>query len=370
MRAAFRYGLVAALALAAGACVQNSKVLLDEQKAELGRQIFFDTSLSKNSNQSCASCHSPSTGFADPAAADAVTNLGGVSKSSDTTKFGTRNTPAIGYASFSPPAHFDSGVGTMVGGQFLDHRAANLAEQALKPFLNPVEMENASGDAVVTKVMARPYAADFRRVFGDDAFSDKAAAYRMIGEALAEFEHSPVFGRFDSKFDYVRRGRANFTDQEARGLALFNGKGNCAACHISAGNAPLFTDFTNDNIGVPKNPEIPINNPGDPAYDASFSDRGLGAILDNVAFDGRFKVPSLRNVAVTAPYMHNGFFRNLRDVVRFYNTACAAGNPDNWDTPEFTDTQNCRELGDLGLTEDEIDALVAFLGTLTDGYSH
>ncbi|MFO1479368.1 MAG: cytochrome c peroxidase [Turneriella sp.] len=365
MRAAFRYGLIAALALPAGACVQNSKALLDEQKAELGRQIFFDTSLSKNSNQSCAGCHSPSAGFSDPSM-----HASGVSEGSDTSKFGTRNTPAIGYAMFSPPAHFDAEAGTMVGGQFLDHRAASLAEQALKPFLNPVEMANANGDAVVTKIMGRPYAADFRKVFGDDAFSDKSAAYRMIGEALAEFERGTAFGKFDSKFDAVRRGLANFTDEEDRGLALFNGKANCAACHPSAGAAPLFTDFTNDNIGVPKNTEIPINKLGDPAYDASFSDRGLGAILDDTAFDGRFKVPSLRNVAITAPYMHNGFFKNLREVVRFYNSACAAGNPDNWDTPEFTGTQNCKELGDLGLSDDEIDAIVAFLGTLTDGYSN
>jgi cytochrome c peroxidase len=347
------------------ACVQNSKALLDEQKAELGRQIFFDTNLSLNSNQSCGSCHDPSASFADPSM-----HTSGVSEGSDNSKFGTRNTPAIGYAMFSPAARFDAEVGTMVGGQFLDQRVGTLAEQALKPFLNPVEMANANSDSVVSRVMTRPYAAEFRKVFGEQVFADKAAAYIMIGEAIAEFERGPLFGRFDSKFDAVRRGKANFTEQEARGLALFNGKGNCAACHPSAGDAPLFTDFTNDNIGVPKNTQIPINDPFSPAYNASFSDRGLGAVLGDRAFDGRFKVPSLRNVAVTAPYMHNGFFKNLRDVVRFYNSACAPDNPDGWDAPEFPDTQNCNELGDLGLSDDEIDALVAFLGTLTDGYRH
>ena len=161
-------------------------------------------------------------------------------------------------------------------------------------------------------------------------------------------------------------------EQELLGLAVFNGKGNCAACHPSQGKSPLFTDFTNDNLGVPKNASNPfytqsatINPDG-----VNFIDKGLGTTLGDSAFDGRFKVPSLRNVAVTAPYMHNGVFTSLRQVVQFYNSACAAGNPDGWAAAEVAENRNCKELGDLGLADNEIDALVAFLETLTDGYVH
>jgi cytochrome c peroxidase len=350
-----------------GACVHNEQALLDARKAELGKQIFFDTTLSEPPGQSCASCHSPSSAFAAPAS----TMTAGISHGADVTKFAKRNSPSIAYAMFSPPLKFDAAAGTWVGGQFLDHRAATLADQALLPFVSATEMGNTSGDAVVAKIQTKSYAAQFREVFGTNVFSDSAAAYRNVGEAIAEFERSESFNRFSSKFDAYRRGHANLTETELHGLALFNGKANCVACHPSAGNAPLFTDFTNDNIGVPKNAANPfytqsaaINPEG-----ANFVDRGLGATLGDSAFDGRFKVPSLRNVAVTAPYMHNGVFASLRQVVQFYNSACTAGNPDGWADPEVAENRNCKELGDLNLSDDEISALVAFLETLTDGYS-
>lgn len=357
--------LVPVLLLAA--CVQKSDDLINEQKAELGKKLFFDTNLSEPvGNQSCASCHSPSVAFSGPASGMTA----GISHGAVATKFAKRNAPSIAYAFFSPRAHFDKEANTLVGGQFLDHRSATLTEQALQPFVAEAEMGNTSFAQVVAKVQARPYATDFRAVFGDSAFDDTTAAYRMIGEAIAEFERSSTFGRFDSKFDYVRRGKASFTSEESRGLALFNGKAGCAACHPSAGNEPLFTDFTNDNIGVPKNASNPfytqsatINPDG-----VNFIDKGLGVTLNDSAYDGRFKVPSLRNAAVTGPYMHNGVFTSLRQVVQFYNTVCAPGNPDGWAAPEVSATQNCSELGDLGLSDDEIDAIVTFLQTLTDGY--
>jgi cytochrome c peroxidase len=360
----FSLTLIASLVTCLLGCVPNGGALLDEQKVELGRQIFFDTQLSVPAGQSCGSCHNPSTAFSDP-----TMHASGVSEGADGTKFGNRNTPSIAYAFFSPPAHYDADSGTLVGGQFLDHRSATLAEQALKPFVSAVEMANADGDAVVAKIMGRPYAADFRAKYGESIFTDKAAAYAMIGDAIAEFERSTAFGKFDSKFDYARHGKTTLNDTEKLGLALFNGKAKCAACHPSAGDAPLFTDFTNDNIGVPKNNDA-LNGLPIYAIDTSFIDRGLGATLDDAAFDGRFKVPTLRNVARTAPYMHNGFFKNLRDVVRFYNSACAEGNPDGWSAPEVEATRNCSELGDLRLTADEIDAIVSFLETLSDGYDH
>lgn len=357
--------LLCAILFGQAACAYQETPLIDEKKAELGRQIFFDTTLSQPLGQSCASCHSPSAAFAAPT----TTMTAGISHGADATKFAKRNSPSISYAQFSPPLKFSETAGTWVGGQFLDHRAASLTEQALQPFLAAAEMGNTTPGQVVAKVQARTYAAQFTEIFGASAFSDSAAAYRKIGEAIAEFERGENFNRFTSKFDVFRRGRGNLTEKELLGLTLFNGKANCAACHPSQGNAPLFTDFTNDNIGVPKNPANPfymqsaaINPDG-----VNFVDRGLGAALGDAAFDGRFKVPSLRNVAVTGPYMHNGVFDSLKQVVQFYNTACAAGNPDGWADPEVADTRNCKELGDLSLSDDEIDAIVAFLETLTDG---
>lgn len=349
------------------ACAQGEQALIDEKKADLGRQIFFDKTLSLNGNQSCASCHSPSAAFAAPPA----TMTAGISHGSDATKFAKRNSPSIAYAAFSPPLKFDTAVGTWVGGQFLDHRSATLADQALQPFLAAAEMSNANGGTVVTKVQGRSYAEQFKEVYGPNVFNDSATAYRNIGEAIAEFERGENFQRFTSKFDAYRRGKANLSGIELQGLALFDGKGKCSACHPSAGKSPLFTDFTNDNIGVPKNTANPfytqsaaINPDG-----INFIDRGLGESIGDGTFDGRFKVPTLRNAAATAPYMHNGVFNSLRQVVQFYNSACAAGNPDGWAAPEITATRNCKELGDLNLSDNEIDAVVAFLETLTDGYT-
>lgn len=362
-----RTKVLCALAVAVTGCVHDEAALLDEKKAELGRKIFFDSTLSQPTGQSCASCHSPSAGFAAPAGIMTA----GIAHGADATKFAKRNSPSIAYAQFSPALRFDAAAGTWVGGQFLDHRSATLTEQALQPFVSAAEMGNATAGAVVTKVQSRPYAAEFTEIFGATAFSDNAAAYRRIGEAIAEFERGENFNRFSSKFDAFRRGKANLTEKELLGLSLFTGKAKCAACHPSDGKSPLFTDFTNDNIGVPKNPANPfytqsaaINPDG-----VNFIDRGLGATLGDTAFDGRFKVPSLRNAAVTAPYMHNGVFTSLRQVVQFYNSACAAGNPDGWAAPEIADTRNCSELGDLSLTDGEIDAIVSFLEALTDGYT-
>lgn len=361
--------ILAALLLAvfAGGCTRNESSLIDSDKAELGRQIFFDTALSEPAGQSCASCHNPSAAFAAPASI--MTN--GIAHGATATKFAKRNPPSIAYSQFSPVPYFSAADGTWIGGQFFDQRQPTLAAQALEPFVGAGEMGNNSGDQVVAKLSARSYAGQFRNIFGQDIFSDKATAYKRIGEAIAEFERRTDLGQFTAKYDYYLKGKATLTATELKGLALFNGKGKCNACHPSAGRAPLFTDFTNDNLGVPKNNANPfytqsssINPDG-----AAFIDKGLGGQLNDPAFDGKFKVPTLRNIAVTAPYMHNGVFTTLTQVVKFYNTSCAKGNPDGWDEPEVKDNQNCTELGDLGLTDDEIEAIILFLNTLTDGYS-
>jgi cytochrome c peroxidase len=354
----------------------------------LGKRLFEDTSLSEPAGQSCATCHAASVAFADPDASLPT------SKGVRAGLVGNRNTPMAAYAMFAPEFHYDGAEGLYVGGQFLDGRAATLEAQAQQPFLNPVEMANPNRAAVVEKVRNGTHALLFREVFGSAAFDDVDAAYRRIAQAIAAFERTRAFAPFSSKFDHVVKGLATLTAQEQRGLELFNAenKGNCAACHPSTpidGRTPaLFTDFTYDNLGVPRNPDNRFYtlgtafNPAGP----NFVDLGLGGrgdlATDPRAEHGKFKVPSLRNVAVTGPYMHNGYFRDLKAVVQFYNDRdlrpqCAnsmwtreaeAQAQGCWPSPEVAANVNVDELGRLGLSDAEVDDIVAFLRTLTDGY--
>jgi cytochrome c peroxidase len=352
------------------------------QKVRLGRLLFFDATLSEPAGQSCASCHDPAAAFVDPDTARPT------SKGVHPKRFGSRNTPSAMYMAFSPAFHFDREEGHYVGGQFWDGRAATLEEQARLPFIDPVEMANPDQRAVVEKVRRAAYAGQFDEVFGKDALAAVEPAYGRIASALAAFERSTEFQPFTSKHDAWLQARAKLSRQELRGLALFNDdkKGNCAACHPSQrrpdGGLPLFTDFTYDNLGVPKNPENPFYgqhktfNP----QGAKFIDRGLGGIVKQRSEDGKFKVPTLRNIARTAPYMHNGYFRTLRGVVAFYNdrdvrpackgeaTEAEAEKRACWPQPELRRNMNTEEMGRLGLSEQDIDDIVAFLQTLNDGY--
>jgi cytochrome c peroxidase len=352
-------------------------------KERLGRQLFFDTSLSSPPGQSCATCHAPEQAFTDPDQRQPTSN--GVNPN----LFGSRNSPTAMYAAFSPAFHFDETEGLYVGGQFLDGRAATLEEQAKQPFLNPLEMANPDRRSVVESVRKAPYARLFKRVFGATSLDDVDQAYERIAEAIAAFERTRGFNRFTSKYDYYLAGKARLTAQELRGLEVYEdpARGNCAACHPSRpaedGTPPLFTDFTYDNLGVPKNPYNPFY--GMPATfnpdGRRFIDRGLGTAVNLRSEDGKFKVPTLRNIALSAPYMHNGYFLTLRGVVEFYSTrdtrpACRkdfTGEAEAlqrgcWPAPEVAENVNQDELGRLGLTEQEIDDLVAFMNTLTDGY--
>jgi cytochrome c peroxidase len=352
-------------------------------KAKLGRELFFDASLSSPAGQSCASCHEPKRAFTDPDKR-IPTSEGVISG-----RFGSRNTPTVMYAAFSPAFHYDEQEGLFVGGQFRDGRAATLEEQAKQPFLNPVEMANPSRTAVVEKVRQAPYARLFEEVYGRGALDDTERAYDLIADAIAAFENIRAFNRFSSKYDAYLAGKVKLSPRELRGLKVYEdpAKGNCAACHPNRpseeDSPPLFTDFTYDNLGVPKNPDNPFYAlpPEFNSAGRDFADRGLGASVGSVAEDGKFKVPTLRNIAITGPYMHNGYFQTLRGVVEFYNNrdvkpACRDAMPRErdalkqgcWPAPEIADNVNHDELGNLGLTEREMDDLVAFLNTLTDGY--
>jgi cytochrome c peroxidase len=355
--------------------------------ADLGRQIFSDVSLSASGRMSCATCHDAAFGHASPF--DGPVSPGGV----DLGLQGTRNSPSIRYLRFNTAFHFDE-EGTPTGGFFLDGRASSLADQAKQPFVNPVEMANADVAGVVAKLAAAPYAAKFKKIFGDGIFASPEAAMDRAAFALERFQvEDPQFAPFSSKYDAVVAGRAALTPQELNGLALFNrpDKGNCAACHPSGkpANAPgaLFTDFTYDNLGVPRNMLIAAN------ADATSFDLGLcgptrADLATRADLCGAFKVPSLRNVGVRKHFFHNGAFTTLEDVIRFYvtrDTNAAAWYPldPGGSTVSYNDLPaamrinvnttegpyNRRPGQAAALDESEIADLAAFLRTLTDGYT-
>jgi len=349
------------------ACNNNSDSdeLLTTQKQILGKRLFFDSNLSSPAGQSCASCHSPEAGFADPDREIPV------SRGAHTDRFGNRNTPSAAYAAFSPAFHFDISEGIFFGGQFLDGRSATLEDQAKQPLLNPLEMANSDKYSVVDKVSRADYADNFKSIYGDDIFNDVDLAFDKIADAIANFERSKDVSAFSSRFDAFTTGQLTLTEQEMRGLDLFNreDKGNCAACHPSTSNTQehpaLFTDFSFDNLGTPANPNSPFLNQG-PEFNpdgTGFVDFGLGGELGDIAENGKFKVPGLRNIALTAPYMHNGVFNTLEEVLDFYSDRNNDGV-----IPEVADNVNNDELGNLGLSNQEKADIIAFLKTLSDGY--
>ncbi len=339
---------------------------------EVGKLIFEDTRLSENNNQSCASCHAAASGFADPD----VTMAAPVSEGSITGEFGDRNAPTAAYAQFIPAfAQITDPVRGQIfaGGQFLDGRRDTLEEQAKDPFLNAVEMANADKQAVVDKVQNGSYANEFMQVYGDDVFNNTDTAYDRIAEAIATFERSDEMNPFNSKFDCFLQDAALYplSTQEQAGLDIFDDPdgGKCSSCHTitpdPVSGEVLLTNFQYFNIGVPRNPNNPAN-----IANINFVDLGLGGRLvpPVAAEDGKFRTPTLRNVELTAPYMHNGALATLDDVVQHYDIDVA----NEFITPEVN-RNIAVELGagtftGLGLTAPEdYDALVAFMRTLTDG---
>ncbi len=341
-----------------------------------GEALFSDVNLSANRTQACATCHNPDAGFADPRETEAGR---AVSLGDDGHSLGDRNAPTASYASFSPPFHRRAD-GKWVGGQFHDGRAATLADQAKGPPLNPIEMGLPEAAAVASRLWENPrYVATLAALKGPQATRDPQAAFDAMAEAIGAYEATPEFQPFDSKYDRFLRGEENLTDQEELGRLLFFSSQftNCNICHqlqASPGaEKETFSNYEYHNIGVPANPAARALNGAAPG----FADRGL---LDNPeitdpAEAGKFKVPTLRNVAVTGPYMHNGVFKDLRTVILFYNTYNTkrperhvdpeTGKP--FDPPEVAENLSLTELETGPALDDQrIDALVAFLKTLTD----
>lgn len=351
-------------------------------KEQLGKLLFFDRNLSSPAGQSCACCHDPGAGFADPNCNSPVST--GVLPD----RCGNRNAPTISYCANTPDFHYDATLGEYIGGQGWDGRNTGLLDRAQMPFLNPLEMNNPDPWHVVEKVRTAPYSGMFGAVYGLDPFADTDLAFGMIADAIAAYERSREISPFTSKFDQHLASGVALSPTEAAGLAIFEGKGRCTGCHPSAagpgGALPLFTDHTYENVGVPRNPDNPF-------YDLpaefnprgeSWVDLGLGLVLGDAELVGRMMVPTLRNVALTAPYGHNGYFATLREMVAFaanrVSTPLSRKDPGRphqemtdvvaWPAPEVNYRVNVTEFGVAGLTDHEIDAVVAFLGTLSDGY--
>ena len=391
---------------------------------QLGKSVFMDENLSLNGNQSCASCHDPEVGWTGPI--EDINRFGGVYEGSVPGKFGNRKPPSVAYATQSPVFAFHRQAGGLfVGGNFWDGRATGeklgnpAADQAQGPFLNPLEQALGDNACVVYFVCNASYPVSLDEVYPGSCEVDWPAdveaqcgladglvdlddmnaarvdmAYDSIALAIAAYEASPEVNAFSSKYDAYLAKLVDLSDTEKEGLKLFNGKAKCSRCHMSKakqGQPPLFTDYTFDNLGAPRN----VYNPFYDTAGFEWVDKGLGDFLRSrfeyvpmaEEHDGAQKVPTLRNVDLR-PYPgfvkafgHNGYFKSLKGIVHFYNTrdvkpVCEdpftseadAMTLGCWPKPEVSDNVNDGELGDLKLTDEQEDAIVAFLKTLSDGY--
>ncbi len=355
--------------------------------AALGEKIFSDISLSASGQQACASCHAAANAHSP------ANSLPGQMGGAAIDQQGLRQAPSIRYLSFNTAFYFNA-EGTPTGGFFWDGRAASLAQQASEPFLNPREMGNPDEVSVVAKLAQASYAAEFKQLYGSTVFTDPKAAFQRMTLALQQYQKEDAeFRAFTSKYDSFLLGGASLTPQEMRGLALFNSptKGNCAGCHPSSraadGALPLFTDFTYDNLGVPRNPALSAN--ADPGYfDLGLCARAGDDLARRSDLCGAFKVPSLRNVAKRHVFFHNGRFTTLKDTLTFYVQRDTnpekfySLNPDNTvnkfdDLPaqykgnvNTTEAPYNRQPGESpALSDNEMDDLIVFLNTLSDGYT-
>ena len=357
---------------------------------ELGKFLLFDTNLSTPPGQSCAACHGPDVGFTGPI--PEINAAGAVYPGAVPTRFGNRKPPAASYGGDSPVLYYDPAEGLWIGGMFWDGRATGwtlgdpLAEQAMGPFLNPLEQNNPDMKFVVTLVSRSAYADLFLQVWGPgslDPVNDVYGSYVRIARSIAAYERSAEVNPFSSKYDYYLKGKVKLTKEEKLGLKLFEGKAMCSQCHLSRpgpnGEPPLFTDFTYDNLGVPRNPANPFYTAPTSTNPDGYNwvDPGLGGFLASAGYAdqaeenwGKQKVPSLRNVdkrpypGFVKAFGHNGFFKSLEAITHFYNTR----DVESWPPPEVAMNVNTDELGDLGLAPAEEAAVVAFMRTLSDGY--
>jgi cytochrome c peroxidase len=358
--------------------------------SHLGRLMFFDASLSASGKMSCATCHDPRYAYGPPPGKAIA--YGG----KDLKQAGTRAVPSLRYLQGSPrfneQYHFIDGDVGPVGGFTWDGRAASLAEQAQIPLLSANEMANTDAADVVRKIENGAYAAQFRAAFGERIFDIPQRAFTAAMSALEVFQREPAeFFPYSSRYDAFLRGDIELTEQEERGASLFKdpAKGNCASCHLGvtrAGRPPPFTDYDYVNVGVPRNPRIRAN------QDPNYYDLGLCGpmrtdLKEKRELCGYFRSPTVRNSALRDAFFHNGVYTTLRQVIEFYNERdldpgkfypknadgsirrfddLPPGFPDNVDHDPPLDRKPGAQPA---LTEADIDDLIAFLKSLTDGYA-
>ncbi|MEM7561880.1 MAG: cytochrome c peroxidase [Pseudomonadota bacterium] len=364
-------------------------------RAELGDALYHDVNLSLNRTQSCATCHAPGRAFIDDRL-DAGSLISAASLGDDGITLGDRNSPTAGYAAFSP-AFVASGVRNRhnphsnnntyngaLGGQFLDGRAADLQAQAGAPPISAAEMGLADKAAAIARLQENSdYVEAFERLYGSSIFDNVDQAYDAMTQSIAEFEQTSQFAPFDSKYDRFLTGDYTMTFKELTGRAIFFSQfANCNICHqLHPQGDPInrrfetFSGYEYHNIGVPENTAVRALN------GVTGPDLGLfnNPEITDTADQGKFKTPTLRNVAVTEPYMHNGVFRDLRTVIEFYdhfvNPVIRANNPETgfpWEAPEVPATvANSLLLVGDPMTDNQVESMVCFLRTLTDQqYEH
>jgi len=427
----------------------------------LGKLLLFDKNLSVNKNEACSFCHMPDTDFTGPIS---LLNETTVSyPGSVRYRFGHRKPQSYTYAPFYPVLLYNESQQDFYGGNFWDLRATGYklqnpaAEQAQDPPVDPNEMGLPDPACLVHRLSQSLYRPLFESVWGEQAFriqwppdveqvcgtpgpapvsdpfpvhlgkvdrGQSNSTYDQFALSIAMYEGSPEVSPFSSKFDYAlaNADKPVLSRDELAGWNLFRGKAMCNTCHLdgtenttkqrgptpiapanAASVAPLFTDFTSNNLGLPKNLAIPFYRESQHdkygyasnAAGSNFIDKGVGGFLrspGNVnsewqqyanAFDGKFQTSTLRNVDkrprrdFVKAYMHNGYLKSLKEVVHFYNTRdtlkrCKAPNDPGekvtcWPAPEVLQNIN-KTIGRLGLTDNEEDEIVTFMKTLTDGY--
>ncbi|MBT6398509.1 MAG: hypothetical protein HOK04_01835 [Verrucomicrobia bacterium] len=312
--------------------------------AALGGKIFLDTSLSNPPGQGCVSCHSPKDAFADPRR---------ISPGAVKGRVGRRNAPSLMYAALIPSQRLEDTYDEngeleyiVEGGLFLDGRAHDLLDQVRHPFFDKNEMNISGAKELAGKFRNGDYAKEF------EDLTDKEINEKTF-EALVAFLREPMFRPFNSRIDeYWAGDKEALSLSEKRGLDVFQTSGGCSTCHltgVASWPKPLLTDSGFDNLGAPAIGKI---------------DPGLGAVTGKAGELGKFKVPSLRNVALTAPYLHNGSIKTLKEVVELYNKRDI--EPERWGVTNYPRTVNHEDMGDLGLTDQEVDDLVALLAAFTD----
>ena len=346
-----RTALMLVISFCPNCVAQEHKSVIPSSAAAIGKQIFLDTTLSRPNGQGCVSCHPPDTAFADPRR---------VSPGAVAGRIGTRNAPSLMYAALIPPIVYEDvltpdgqELAAYEGGLFHDGRAHDLFEQVQQPFFNPNEMNLPDEVALARRLRGSTYADKFRVWVGDTIWNDDQALTYHAYRALVEFLREPLFRPFNARIDDFLAGDRNaLTPSEQRGLEVFRGVGKCANCHFlepTNWRQPLLSDFGYDNLGVPSR---------------GAKDPGLGGQTKEPDELGMFRAPSLRNVALTAPYMHNGSIATLRDVMEFYNKR--DDEPQRWGVTDYPATVNRDDLGSLRLTDQQVEDLVRLMDAFTD----